>query len=158
MSLWVHISQLDRPSTTNSFAQMWYSKGQGKVSDGTPAGTLFEYFRFQFLNGPLDFWILVGCSYHDRSLYELGDATGHLLLGDHKEAVTAMVATRRNHFTSSAFVIFLEGLMPCFKWACVRQRSGHHGWMSYQDLQLANGRRDTPLMTSLILVFRTVAS
>ena len=30
--------------------------------------------------------------------------------------------------------------------------------MSYQDLQLVKGSRDAPLMTSLILVFGTVAS
>ena len=47
-------------STTNSFVKTWYSKGQGKVSDGTSKGVLLEYFRFQLLNGPLGLWILIG--------------------------------------------------------------------------------------------------
>ena len=54
----------------------------------------------------------------------------------------AIEATLRYLFTSLMLVCFLDVHVPCLRWACVRRRSGHHGWIWAQADLVVNGRRD----------------
>ena len=52
----------------------------------------------------------------------------------------AIDATLRYRFTSLMLVAFLDGRVPCFRWAWVRRRSGHSAWTSYHADLVVNGR------------------
>lgn len=58
-----------------------------------------------------------------------------------------MEATFRYRFMSLTLVCFLEGRVPCFKWADVRRKSGHSAWRSFHADLDVNGRR---LLLSMI--------
>ena len=45
------------------------------------------------------------------------------------------------------FVNFFEGRVPCWRWACVRRRSGHSDWIWIQDERVVKGTCDTLLMS-----------
>ncbi len=43
------------------------------------------------------------------------------------------------------FVNFFEGRVPCWRWACVRRRSGHSDWNWIQEERVVKGTGDTLL-------------
>ena len=51
----------------------------------------------------------------------------------------AIVATARYLITSLTIVTFLEGRVPCLRWACVRLRFGQFDWISIQTERVVNG-------------------
>ena len=53
----------------------------------------------------------------------------------------AIDATERYLLTSLMLVVFLEGRVPCFKWACVLRRSGQSVCMANQAVLVVKGKR-----------------
>ena len=60
----------------------------------------------------------------------------------------ARLALCKYRLTSFAFVIFFDGLVPCFKCAWVLRRSASSAWVARHVDRVVNGRLAFPVSTS----------